>query len=257
MDPYKRIDQFDFWKNLILIISTIITFTLNLNDQYHLLNSAWLTKGTVKLITGFNAVLVITFIIIEIASIFIFQKAEGSRIIKFIDNSFNSNFSGSATPQVGFFNQDNINPGLYKMCINCFESTLFSTTIAKEMTRGKYIKAIIVLLIFVFTASMGDGTTFRYLTEAILPLALIQDAIRFSIYLSRLETVHASFTSFFTTINGNSSAFGQRISEALKLIITYETTLAWSSIKLDSKIYNKHNAMLSNEWTLLKQRYNI
>lgn len=257
MNPYKTIDKIENWKNSVLIISTIITFTLNINEKSHFLEPYGYNKTVSTIIIGFNAVLVVAYIFFEITINFIFQKAEGNRILRYIDNSFLTNYSAAAIPQSGYFSQDNLSPGLYKMCINSFENTLFTFKIAKRMEAKRYIKAFIVFLVFIFTATVGDSGTIRYLTDAILPLALVQDAIKFYFYSSKVEAIHANFASFFTSLNGNMSNFSSRHSEALKLVITYETTLAWSSIKLNSNIYEELNPTLSQEWELLKQQYNI
>jgi hypothetical protein len=258
MDSYKLIDKLDLWKNRIIVASTIITLTLNFNEHYGFLKKyEWYTKNSINTIIGINAAFVACYIVIEIILTTTFQKAEGRRILRYIDNSFNTNFSAAAIPQTGYFSQDTLTPGIYKMCINCFENALFSYTITKRMATSRYIKAGIVFIVFIFTATIGDTGTVRYLTDAILPLSLIQEAIKFYLYTSRLENIYDGFASFFTNLNGQVSDFDRKHSEALKLLITYETTLAWSSIKLDSAIFGELNPSLSHEWELLKQQYNI
>ena len=257
MDLYKRLDLYDVWKDRILYASTFITFILNLNERFHFLECYGYNKSYSDIIIGLNAVLVAIYIGLEIALNTTFQKAEASRIVRYIDNSFNTNFSAAAVPQLGYFSQDYISPGLYKMCVNCFENSLFSLSIAKEMELRRYVKAGIVSLLFLYTATVGDSGTVRYLTDAILPLSLIQDAIKFYLYIARLEKVHDGFASFFQSIKGKPKEFEKRHAEALKLITSYETTLAWSLIKLDSKIYRRLNPSLSQDWDKLKQQYQI
>ena len=217
MNAYKLIDVLDKWKNRILFVSTIITLTLNFNERYHFLEKYGYGKTVSDVVIGFNAVLVVAYVVSEIISTITFQKAEGNRILRYIDNSFSANFSASAIPQTGYFSQDILNPGLYKMCVNCFENTLFSSRISKKMESGRYVKALLVFFVFIFTATIGDSGTVRYLTDAILPLSLVQDAIRFYHYSTRLDSTFSNFASFFTSLNGNSKDFSKRHSEALKL----------------------------------------
>ncbi|MBC7570049.1 MAG: hypothetical protein H7319_09985 [Spirosoma sp.] len=257
MDLYKQIDLYDKWRDRVLYASTFITLTLNLNERLHLFEDFGYNKTHNDIIIGLNAVLVVIYIILEITLTTTFQKAEASRIVRYIDNSFNTNFSATSAPQLGYFSQNTINPSLYKMCVNCFENVLFSFTIAKEMANKRYIKAILIFILFVYTATVGDSGTVRYLTDAILPLSLIQDAIKFNLYITRIEKVHDGFATFFQSLKGKPREFEKRHGEALKLVISYETTLAWSSIKLDSEVYNKINPSLSQDWDSLKQQYQI
>lgn len=257
MDLYKQIDLYDKWKDRILYASTLITLALNINERLHFLECYGYTKTYNDFFIGLNAVLVVFYIGLEIALTTTFQKAEAGRIVRYIDNSFDTNFSAAAVPQSGYFSQDNINPSLYKMCVNCFENTHFSLAIAGEMQRSRYLKAVAVFLLFVYTATVGDSGAVRYLTDAILPLSLIQDAIKFYLYITRIEKVHDGFAAFFQSLKGKPREFETRHGEALKLVISYETSLAWSSIKLDSKIFKKLNPSLSQEWEQLKQQYQI
>lgn len=257
MNPYERIDLLDKWKSFVLYLSAFITVTLNFNDRYHFLEGFGYSEPVSKVILALNAVLIVSYVTLEMISIVSFQKAEGSRMIRFIDNSFGVNLTGAALPQAGYFSQDNISPGLYKMCVNTFENALFSSRVAKDMERPRYYKAAIVIAILIFSATLGDSATVKYITDAILPLALIQDAIRFYFLSSRLESSFTSFAGFFAALSNNPSNFANRHGEALKLVILYEQTLAWSSIKLDSDIFRKLNSSLSQEWALLKHQYQI
>lgn len=118
-----------------------------------------------------------------------------------------------------------------------------------------YTKAAIVALIFIFSALVGDKGIIRALIEAILPLAIIQDAIKVSIFITRLESLLDGYKSFFTSIQKTN--FVDREAEAMKNVVDYEATLAWASIPLDNYIYNKLKDQLNAEWEDLKLKYNL
>jgi hypothetical protein len=250
---YDRVSITENWKLRILYLSTAITLALTLNEKYKYTEINPGLKDYLPVIIGFNSMIVILYIYLDIRANFIYSKAEQTRIYQYIDNSFDTNFAGIKTK--GYFTQDKLNIGFYKFCVNCFESTFFSYNIAKKMQSSAYAKAILVFLIFVFSATVGDKGTVRYLTEAILPLALIQSAIRLSVFTARLDDLKDTFASFFTSIKN--SNFTDREPEAIKNVIRYETTLAWASISLDSDIYNEMNENLSAEWEEMKIQFLI
>ena len=171
----------------------------------------------------------------EVRENYIFSKAERNRTLQYVDNSFETNFAGKRAEN--YFTQDKLNPGFYKFCVNCFENTYHTFNIAKQMQYTVYLKAAIILVVFMFSATVGDKGIVRYLTESVLPLTLIQNAVRLSIFVTKLDYLKEGFTTFFTSIKN--SGFDDKEPEALKNVITYETILAWASIPLDSIIFKK------------------
>jgi hypothetical protein len=250
---YERVSQIGFWKNLVLILSTVLTLALTLDEKYKLSIVHESLKDYVELIIGINSIFVVLYIWFDIRENIIFSKAERGRTLQYVDNSFDTNFGGKKVE--GYFTQDKLGPGFYKACVNCYENTYHTFAIAKEMQYGTYAKAVVVIIVLMFSATVGDKGIVRYLTEAILPLAAFQSALKLSFFVSRLDTLKETFANFFNSIKD--SGFQNREPEALKNVVTYETTLAWASIPLDSKIFLKMREELAKEWEELKQQQHI
>jgi hypothetical protein len=250
---YDRVATIGKWKGRVLGFSTLITLLLTLDEKYSLSTIHTSLKDYVPVIIGANVALVALYVWLDSRENFVFSKAERTRTLQYVDNSFDTNFAGKKLE--GYFTQEKLTPGFYKFCVNCFENTFHTYNIAKEMQKWVYAKAVGVLLVFIFSALVGDKGVVRYLSEAILPLALLQSAIKLSIFVSRLDTLRETFASFFTSIK--SSSFEAREPEALKNVITYETTLAWASIPTDSDIFFRMREQLASEWEELKLQYNI
>lgn len=250
---YERVNGIGKWKERIIYLSTFISFSLTLDEKYKVSDNSPDLKDYIQLVIGINSILVTLYILLEIRENYIFSKAERTRTLQYVDNSFDTNFSGKGIEN--YFTQDKLNPGFYKFCVNCFENTFHSFNIAKQMQVGVYTKAVVILIIFMFSATVGEKGIVRYLTEAILPLSLVQNAIKLSIFVTRLDSLHETFTSFFTSIRN--SSFTDREPEALKNVITYETTLAWASIPLNSKIFFRMKDKLAEDWETLKTEYQI
>ncbi|MNY50095.1 hypothetical protein D3C86_1855720 [compost metagenome] len=118
-----------------------------------------------------------------------------------------------------------------------------------------YVKAVIVVLVFVFSAAVGDKGIVRSIIEAILPLALLQEAVKLSFFILRLENLLDNFRSFFTSIK--TSDFVNKEPEAMRYVIEYETTLAWASMPLDTKVFLRLKDQLASDWENLKVEYKI
>ncbi|MBC3795034.1 hypothetical protein [Spirosoma utsteinense] len=250
---YDRVTEIGTYKTRILYLSTAITFLLTLNNKYEFSKSYKGSDDYIELAIGFNSILVVLYILLEIRENYIFSKAERNRTLQYVDNSFETNFAGKRVDN--YFTQDKLNPGFYKLSVNCFENTYHSFNIAKQMQFAVYSKAVIVLLVFMFSATVGDKGIVRYLTEAVLPLSLIQNAVKLSIFVTRLDSLKETFTTFFTSMKNVN--FENREPEALKNVITYETTLAWASMPLDSDIFFKMQEQLAQEWEELKKEFQI
>ena len=241
------------WKTWVLYASTLVTFCLTLNEKYKLSETHKELKDYVDVAIGFNALFIIFYIVLELREGYLFARAERDRVFRYIDNSFHTAFAEKTIDN--YFSQDYLNPGFYKLCVNCFENTFFTYNVAKQMQVGIYIKALFIVGVFMFSASVGDKGMARYIIESILPLVFVQSALKLSLFVSNLDNLRESFASFFTSIKD--SDFSKKEPEALKNVITYEKILASSSIQTDSKIFSKLNPSLTKEWEEMKIKYNI
>lgn len=250
---YERVNDINKRKKWILYASTIITLILSVNEKYKFCDEHKDLLIYAQLIIAINLMLIVSYLILDFRATYIFSRAERTRTLQYLDNSFDTNFAGKKIEN--YFSQDKLNAGFYKLSVNCFENVFHTFSIAREMQPKTYFKAILVVLVFVFSAAVGDKGIVRSLIEAILPLALLQDAIKLSFFISRLENLLDNFKSFFSNIRNTD--FINKEPEAMRYVIEYETTLAWASTPTDSKIFFSMREKLAQEWNDLKIEYNI
>ncbi|WP_313155908.1 hypothetical protein [Sphingobacterium multivorum] len=250
---YDRVTDINNRKGILLYFSTILTLLLTINEKYGIILSDNSFYVYIQLIVAINLVLIVSYIVFDFRATYIFSRAERTRTLQYLDNSFDTNFAGRKIDN--YFTQDKLAPGFYKLSVNCFENVFHTVSIIREMQTKVYLKAFFVFVIFVFSAVVGDKGIIRSIIEAILPLTILQDAIKLSLFISRLENLLDNFKTFFSSIK--SQEFLNKEPEALRYVIEYETTLAWASIPLDSKTFFKHRDSLAKEWDLLKEEYNI
>ncbi|MGA6119579.1 hypothetical protein [Sphingobacterium anhuiense] len=250
---YERVTDINKRKVNLLYVSTILTLILTINEKYQFTKKHLDFDVYIQLIVAINLVFIVSYLIFDFRATYIFSKAERTRTLQYLDNSFDTNFAGRKV--ANYFSQEMLNPGFYKLSVNCFENVFHTFTITREMQSKAYIKAVIVIIVFVFSAAVGDKGIIRSLIEAILPLVLLQDAIKLSFFILRLENLLDNFKLFFTSIKSN--GFSDKEPEAMRYVIEYETTLAWASIPLDSKVFFKLKDELASDWELLKDEFNI
>ncbi|MFN8436003.1 MAG: hypothetical protein U0V72_00075 [Cytophagales bacterium] len=200
-----------------------------------------------------NIVLIFLYVISELVVNSILPKAELRRRLGYIDNSFDTNFSGKKSEN--YYNNDKLNPGLIKLAANCFESSLFTFNISKKMIWPLATKNILVIIVFLLAAYIGDRKILILISQLTLPIVLIQQLVKLCIYVNTNQLVLDNFRELFTELRDHKEA--NKAPQIIRNIIHYESNISWASIILDSNLYDKLNPSLSQEWENYKKEYNI
>ncbi len=244
---YETVERLNKYAKYLLYSTTFLTLTISVADKYELL-------GIYKYyVIGINIILISLFAFFENRAQYIYTKAEMKRRLDWLDNSFQTNFSGKRSQN--YFTNDHLAPGLYKLAVNCFENSSHTTFIIEKMLPRILLKNIIIIAIFIFSAVIGDKEIIRLFFELALPLILIQELIKIIFFSTRMNKVFDGFKSLFNDLM--KIEFDNKTAEALKHILEYETTLSWASVPLDSKIFNQYKDHLAKEWDDLKAEYKI
>lgn len=243
---FDRAKSFDKWANTIIYLSSVLSVAL-----------IFLSPPYDKLIVAINAAncVFITIIVVfdTLFNYFFFEAGKAKRL-DFIDNSMGTDFSGARSQ--GYFTNENLAAGLYKMAVNCFENSFFSSQISAKMITASWVKFVIILIIFVFSAALGEQKIVNLLFQLSLPLLLFQQALKITLFYIRVNSTYESFLHLFNDFKQHGNNEGKD-PEILKIILDYQTTLTWGAIPLSDKLFNKYNAVLSQKWNELKANYNI
>lgn len=187
-----------------------------------------------------------------VTEVFICPNAAIKRRMGYIDNSIGSKLLDK--PLTGYFSNDSIPFGSYKLAVNCYENCFFSYNIAKAMTLRIVIKNSVFFFFFLGCAYFGFQSN-------IVATPIIQ------IFISTLfldELIH--HLNFRTKLKKILDSFQQLFMQKLKhddlgipifFALDYETVLAYNKSPLSDKIYKKLDPQLSQEWEELKIRYGI
>jgi len=243
---FTRAKMFNKWSDIFIYLSSAVSVALIfLQPPYDKL---------VSLLNAVNCVFIVIVVIFDQLYNYIFFEAGKAKRLDFIDNSFNTDFSGVKSQ--GYFSNENISAGFYKMAVNCFENSFFSAQISSRMIALAWVKVVLIVLIFVFNAALGDKGIVNLLFQLSLPILLFQQAIRMTLFYTRINMTYQSFLRLFNDFKQNGITKNED-PEILKIVLDYQTTLTWGAIPLSDKIFNKNNAQLSRKWNELKANYNI
>ena len=184
---------------------------------------------------------------------FLYPATARKRRKGFIDNSLGSKFLEKKVE--GYYTNDNLNYGPYKMLINCSENCFFTLNIAKGMVPRIVIKNALFSIGFLVIAYCGikDNLVAIPILQILLSTLFITELIHHLNFIAKLEQLFERFKETFTKkMDAN-----QTLQEAVLLFLDYETTLAYNKAPLSDSVYEKLNEKLSKEWEEIKTRYEI
>jgi len=252
-NPYKasfdKSKDFRKYAEIALWISTVVLFVaFSIKLCYSNLISIS------DLIYKINCFFIISYATLSFISENIFYQASKQRREDFIDNSFNTRIAEDRSND--YYTNANIEYGIYKMAVNSFENSLFTYHIANKMMIKLWIKNIVFAILILVFAIFGYNNAFILLIHLSLPILLLQQAIKHTLFVYRIKRVHENYRRLFNDLKNNVDTKYKR-PEILLNVLDYETTITYGSVLLDSEIYERMNSSLSKKWIELKQDYKI
>lgn len=169
-------------------------------------------------------------------------NAEASRRKSTIKDGFNLNIQKEET--VDYYN-NSFKPSIYRYGINIFESNYFSYRIARYMLSNAFIKSILsIFLLVLLSRYVLDNNFYLLITQTIVSISYIEDGINLYFYYSRLQELYNQAYNYFITEKCNE----KNLSWIQWYAVEYESIKSYYKIRLCSKVFNKRNLELSNEW---------
>ena len=239
----KKIDRILLW---ILYISVILGTVILVIGKW-MKTTGDIYAANLNYIVG---TLALFYFLGDVGKRFLLQLAEQRRRRDFIDNSLNTNLSDYHSE--GYYSNEQIDPGVYKMGVNCFENSFFSMSIASRMIKGLVIQSLMVLVIFSVLIMETDKVTIATFLQFALPYTVLQQTIILIIYYFQVNTIFNYFKLVF-----GSAQEQKRDLLIIHNVINYESTIAWAGVILSDRIFNDMNGELSEKWENMKQEHHI
>lgn len=241
----STVAQWTFWS--ILIFSTVPVIFYDFCDKYNLLH----------FINILNIIGISIYFVIEIIiDLILMPMADSRRRDDLIDNSFGSSFSPNSS--IGYYDNDEINMGIYKVAVNLFENCFFTYSLVKVMTSRKIIIPTITLIAVGVFAYIGFKEVPIALTilQVLFSGNILGSLIKHLILINRLSSIQDSWISLFQNedFQANHSNYQTHI---YRYWLQYEALHSKINAGVPDKVFNKLNPSLTQDWKQLKQRYKI
>ncbi len=244
---YETVERLNKYADILLYTTTALSIVISVLGYFDLFS------GLKTTLIGINILFICIYVFLDNRANYIFTKAEMKRRLDWLDNSFGTNFSGKKSK--GYFTNEHLSPGLYKLAVNCFENGYHTHFIISKMLGGIIVQTIVIILIFIASAYIGNREIVRMFFELSLPAILIQKLIKALYFSSRMAEVQDRFKLLFNDLM--KIGFENKTAEALRDILEYETALSWASTPLSSRVFKKYQNALASDWEELKAQYQI
>jgi len=244
---YNAIKSISHFNKGLLLFTTIVTLISTVSQ--HIFYSCCLNSG----FNGFNMIVclcVIAYNCINIFVSFAYIKEEDKRRSDLIDNAMGTKFSNDRTEDYYTNNKS----GLLKIAANNFESCLYSY---KEITydyKHYWPKAIVVIVIYVCAALLGEKNVIIALLKLTIPYVVFTKCIKMYHCKNTFERIISEYRKLFGTRKNKSS---EKVSTIINLFVKYETTLSWGQILLSEKAYSKLKNDIEKEWDGIRKDFSI
>jgi len=243
---FETLRKINLAGSIILYSSAILTLFIVLDKHYNFS----LSNEIQQIMNSGLSFLSITYFLTDLLQNYLFQLAEVHRRNDFLDNSLETTLADKNSE--GYFSNDNLDSGVYKLGVNSFENSFLTKSITSSMLAPMIIKSTLIIFLFIFLVLFTDHMTLSILMQVALPLTILQQSVRLITLHLRVKLIFNQFKMIFTSVNSS-----KQDSYLITNVINYESTLAWGGILLDSKIYDKKNETLSQEWERIKTKHRI
>jgi len=252
--PQKNIfDQIEAQKKYqtgFMYLIFVVSILIPLSGQLEVPN--WILKS----LSGMNMFAIIVYFVISNQIDYkLFPEAEEIRRWGLYDNGFGSKFA--AEQGKGYFTNDDIPTGLYKMAVNFFNSCLFTYKISQQMKTKWLIRHSPFIIIFILCIIFGfiNNPVGMPFLQFFLSVAIWGDFKKLDSFVSNNRIYFDQLKDLFDRDDFKTNT-NQYLANVLKIFADYECNLA-KGILLDSEIYHQLRPELENEWIDIKKRYNI
>ena len=250
-------DLFKIINNLSSFAQILFWAILGFSVLPIVLDEFYLPQSITDIVNILNIIGITAFFLVEILIDYILlPQADSKRRDDFIDNSFGSKFS--LKNSVGYYDNDEIGKGLYKASVNLFENCFFSFSLIKIVTTRKIIIPILMVIAMAIFAYYGfkEVPFTLSILQALFSTNILGLLIRHLILLKILSSIQNSWIRLFQNDDFQNEPFKYQ-ANIYRYWIQYETLHSKINSGIPNSVFKKRNQLLTNEWDILKNKYNI
>ncbi|QFT88075.1 hypothetical protein FIU87_05440 [Bacillus sp. THAF10] len=254
----ERFDSLDKYYKSIEKLNTITTYLFWVNASLSILVFFLESNLEIKnfLLYIFILTTVTYFGIDNYLAIFKIPSIEEKRRVHLLSNSFNVPLDSEVTKN--YYN-NNIEPSLLKLGVNIFENSLFSERVTREMAVKQRVKVCIFGIVFL-SALLFRTTGYEIisiLAQTLFASTLLPAYIRLEVLHFKNKVIFNNLYDIFLLYNKQNEIDAKLTAKLVDCFVKYESAKAYSGVKQDTKIFNKINKRVSEEWKDIKSKLKI
>lgn len=236
-----RISSFLMWMSIC--ISIIVLFLNKVGPVKELINILYVI------------VTLLYFLASNTNDLYLLRKAENKRTTHLLTNGLGVALDDEFTNR--YYNNE-LPPSIYRLGMNVFENTFFTSNISKKMFFYEFIKLIVYVIIWL-ALLLNRSTpleTIAVISQTLFGTTLITHVARIFILYRETNTLFEEFRNLFLGHFSKSSFDGNvkvLESQVLNLCVKYEVLKGALGILLSEKIFNEMNDKLTSEWEMIKR----
>lgn len=185
-----------------------------------------------------------------------YRKAEETRRDGLVDDSFSTKLAD--VPSEGYYDTDDIEHGIKRLLSNIHENSLFSAKITYAMFKKTEIKTLLLIATILIIAVFNFlGAQFAVaVVDVFLSLDFLKDYLKLKKLQDDLENVLTSCKSIWEHYSCKRGKTEMKtMAEIIRVVIRYETSLAYASLMFDSDIFEQIKTSTTAEWENVKKRF--
>lgn len=243
---FQWIEYADFLSVRLFITTAVLSILLLLIDRGA--HSWWY-----DVLQTFFAILVIAlFLVGLITRLYLTPRAEDKRRQDFLSHACNIPLTHETT--VGYYNNDLIGV-IPRIAGQLFENTFFTKSILRFMARREriFLCAYVVIYLLIIFYRDTNLAFIAVVSQAIFSEQILSRYVRLEWLRMRAEK---TFDEVYRMFQSKSDGDHLQV-QTLDFLVHYETTKATAGIPLSSRLFERLNPTLSQEWECIKKKLNI
>lgn len=241
---YKSLEKAEVVSEILFYIVAILSLLSTLLSQVEHPKAQIIVS---HLLTITILAIIISFFLNIIIRLYLFPRAEDARRKDFLSSTFGFDLTNLRT--TGYYNNEEINPER-RMGLSVLENLLYSKTVLQHMVTFTRTKAIIwfIILISLLLYRESNLTLIYSIALTIFSENVIAKWLRIEYLLGRAERLFENTHRLLQSKPSQDKLFPY----VIDAFADYETGKALGGILLSSKIFNKINTELGQEWKEIK-----
>ncbi|MBN9127508.1 MAG: hypothetical protein J0I90_07995 [Nitrosospira sp.] len=182
------------------------------------------------------------------ARLYFTPRAEEKRRQDFLSNAFHIPLTHERT--IGYYNND-LTGSIDRIAAQLLENSLFTKTITRTMARRERILVLLYFAVYLLIILNRDSNLelITIASQVLFSEQALSRCIRLEWLRMRSEKI---FDEVYRMFQSKPDTDNFQV-QTLDFLIDYESTKATAGITLSSKLFNRLNPSLSQEWEYIKK----